>query len=84
MDPLHAGGPQAQGEGAGAGSVRQSHSLIRAVGFRLIMFEYQDPDGSWTSTNRTLSQIKQKQVPVPKESESKGIESVVFNPLLSG
>ena len=35
-----AGGPQAQDEGAGAGSVRQSHSLIRAVGFRLIpMFE---------------------------------------------
>ena len=35
MDPLHAGGPQAQDEGAGAGSVRQSHSLIRAVGLCL-------------------------------------------------
>ena len=30
-----AGGPQAQDEGAGAGSVRQSHSLIRAVGLCL-------------------------------------------------
>ena len=40
MALLHAGLPQAQDEGAGAGSVRQSHSLIRAVGFRLIpMFE---------------------------------------------